>query len=461
MPSAATAKILDASLAARPAGRGRACYAAFRRILAGSHVVSLTDQALVSAASFLALIMIGRWGGPSQLGAYAIGGSVLALMIAAQEALVTRPYAIQLHRPPGTPAEHAFGSLLFSFLLSAAGSLGLGAVALAMIGFDAHRDLVAICAVLAAVIPFILLREFARRFAFAHLRTRNALRIDLAAAALNIAALGWLGWTGRLSAVTAFAATGISCAICTVAWLCLARGQFAFRFAKAGATVKQSWAMGKWLLSGQLALQAQGYMTYWLSLVVAGAAVTGVYAACMSIVSFANPLLFGFFNILTPRSVQALRNGGGSGLRRQAAFDALLLLAAMSVFCLVIFVAGEPAMRLLFPAMAYEGIGRILEVLALAALASAVGVPASIALAGADRARAVAAVMVATAVLNVVLVWALITQWGLLGAAYGVLASEIVGSAGRWAVFLALVPGRLRNPSISTTDPTLERRLSA
>jgi Na+-driven multidrug efflux pump len=159
--------------------------------------------------------------------------------------------------------------------------------------------------------------------------------------------------------------------------------------------------------------------------------------------------------------VQALRNGGGSGLRRQAAFDALLLLAAMSVFCLVIFVAGEPAMRLLFPAMAYEGIGRILEVLSLAALASAVGVPASIALASADRARAVAAVMVATAVLNVVLVWALITQWGLLGAAYGVLASEIVGSAGRWAVFLALVPGRLRNPSISTTDPTLERRLSA
>ena len=49
--------------------------------------------------------------------------------------------------------------------------------------------------------------------------------------------------------------------------------------------------IGKWLLSGQLAMQAQGYMTYWLTLAIAGTLATGIYTACMSIVAFANPLL--------------------------------------------------------------------------------------------------------------------------------------------------------------------------
>lgn len=127
-------------------------------------------------------------------------------------------------------------------------------------------------------------------------------------ALLFVVSLVWLGRTGQLSAATAFLSLAGSCGLACLAWLYLARRQFALRLAHFSATLVQSWTLGKWLLSNQLAVQAMGYVTYWLSLMTGGAVVTGIYAACTSIVAFANPLIFGFFNILTPRFVRTLRS---------------------------------------------------------------------------------------------------------------------------------------------------------
>jgi len=453
LPIAATAQALSAEsgkrVASWPAGQG------LLRLFSGKHVLAWADQAVVSATSFLTLIMIARWTDANQLGAYAIGVSVLAVLLATQDSLITRPYAIQLYRPLGTPAEHAFSSLLLSFLLSAMGMLVLSAAALALSAFGAPRESAEITWALAGTIPFVLIREFARRFSFAHFKMFQALMVDVVVAALNVVLLGWLGWAGQLSAVTAFGAVGVSCAIGAIGWLYLARSEFAFRVGQVRATLKQSWVLGKWLFSGQLALQTQGYMTYWLSMVIAGAAVTGIYAACTSIVAFANPLLFGFFNILIPKSVRALRIEGGAGLRRQAAWDSLLLAAVMSLFCVLILVVGEEVMEFLYPGAEFKGHGQILAVLAFASLAAAIGAPASIALASAERARAGANVTAATAVLNVILVWWLMTNWGLLGAAYALLISEVVGNLGRWIAFLVLVTGSSRRRSdLDSHGPT-------
>ena len=439
MPIVATARLISQP-GQKPAGRP--AWQALVCLVSGNHALGWADQATVSATNFLTLIMIGRFTGASELGAYAVGSSMLALLLATQESLVTRPYSIQLHRSPGTPAQHAFSALSLSVLLSALGMVLLGGAALALSAFGAHRQPVEIAWAVAGAVPFVLLREFARRFAFAHLQTFRALMLDAAVAAFSVAALAWLGWTGRLSAVTAFAALAVSCALAAFGWLYLARREFALCLAALRPTLTQSWALGRWLLSGQIALQVQGYLTYWLSLLIAGAAATGVFAACMSIVAFANPLLFGFYNIATPRFVRTLQSEGTAGLRRQAARDSLLLVAAMAAFCLLVFWAGEDVMHVLYPGAEYAGNGHLLSVLAAAALAAAAGAPASLALASTEQTRPVAAVMTFAAALNVVLLWWLMPAWGLLGAAYAALIAEAAGSVGRWATFLALVPKR-------------------
>src|SRR6266404_9159719 len=121
------------------------------RFVSRVHVLALTDQAVVSAASFLTMVIIGRATDPSQLGAYAIAISVLASSYTIQGSLITLPYSIQRHRPLGTPAEHAGGSLAQSSILSAVAAILLMAIALAMFVRGAERELTAMTWALAAV----------------------------------------------------------------------------------------------------------------------------------------------------------------------------------------------------------------------------------------------------------------------------------------------------------------------
>jgi O-antigen/teichoic acid export membrane protein len=284
------------------------------------------------------------------------------------------------------------------------------------------------------------MREFARRFAFAHLAVSQALILDTSIAVLTLAAAGMLYWADAVSAAAILAVTAICCAAATTVWLYAARQQFAVGFSRLRATSRQCWELGKWFLWAQLGVQIQGYATPWLALVLGGAAVAGIFAACASIVAFTNPVIFGFCNVLTPKFVRIIENNGIVALRKRAISDALVLGGILSAFCLIIFLFGADLMRLLYRDEVYAGHSDVLGLLALAAVVAAVGIPASLALAAAGRARPVAAVMLLSAGVNTLLVIFLLPKWGLLGAAYAVLIGETVGAIGRWAAFWLLVP---------------------
>ncbi len=422
-------------------------------------VLALLDQAVVSATSFFTTVMVGRYSNPAELGAYAIGISVLAAMYASQGSLISNPYSIQRFRVLGTPAQHAGSTLAQSAMLSTMVTVLLAATALGLYAFGAGPQLIAMTLVLAAVAPFALLREFGRSFSFTHLEVAQSLVLDLAVAAMQISMLAWLGWTGRMSAITAFGTLGASCGAVAIASLCFARARFVIELREVRATMKLSWHLGKWLALGQAATQLRRFSPYWLLVLIAGAATTGVYAACMSIVAFANPVIFGLGNILTPKAVLAWKEGGAERLRRQIVRDALLLGVVMASFCVVVLFAGEDLMRFLYHGKEYEGHAHIVAALAFATLASAIGMPASSALAAMERPRATVGVAALASIVTVVLVWWLMREWGLAGAAYGSLAGSVVASAGLWLAFLALVRrhgGQVDDaaPSLCPTSPS-------
>src|SRR5581483_8839465 len=97
-------------------------------------------------------------------------------------------------------------------------------------------------------------------------------------------------------------------------------------------------------------------------------------------------------------------------------------------------------MQFLYHGKEYEGHGQMLTVLALAVFATTAGMPASFGLATMGRPRAIVAVAITTAVLSVILIWLLMMEWGLLGAAYGLLAGNLIGAVGRWVAFWTLIP---------------------
>jgi hypothetical protein len=141
--------------------------------------------------------------------------------------------------------------------------------------------------------------------------------------------------------------------------------------------------------------------------------------------------------------------GGVSRLQREIVRDTLLLGTGMALFCLLVGFGGEKAMHLLFGPH-YEGQGHTLLVLALAMLASALGMPASNALSAIERPHAIFWASLSAMVVTVVVVWFLMLKWGLIGAAYGSLAGNAMGASARWAAFLCLVqqvaPKQRRTP---------------
>lgn len=421
------------------------------RLVSRGPVLACADQAVVSATSFLTLIMMAWWTDPSQLGAFAIGLSVLGVSLAIQHSLVSMPYAIQRHRPPELAGEHAFCCLLNSGLFSMLAVVLLAVAALGLSAFGAGQEPVHTAWALAAVMPLVLTKEFARDFALARLAWHRAVVLDVAAASIQLAAIGCLGLTGRLSPLTAYAAIGLSCGIAALGWLCVSRADFAFRIGQLRTILRQNWELGRWLFLSKSAILVQGYSTYWISMFVAGAAVTGLYAACMSVVAFANPVLLGLYNFFVPKAVLAWKDGGVGGLRKRAFGDALMLGTSMGAFFVLVLYAGEDVMRLLYPDQAYRGHGLTVAILALGTLVAAVGIPASNALASMERPRPIAGVAGFSAALNLVLVWLLIAEWGLLGAALGVVAANLVGTGGRWIVFLAFTrQGRHEPPAEAT-----------
>lgn len=430
--------VIGAGEARGESGRNRR--SKLHRLLFSDHVLAWTDQCLVSAMAFVVLAVIAWHADIAQVGIYAACSAILAVALAAQDALVTRPYTINIHRSAAPTAEHAFAALTLSFLLSLILMGLLGVVALSAWAIGAERSWVTMAWMLALAGPPVLMREFARRYAFAHLRVRQAFLLDATVVALNLGCLAGLAWSGQVTAVTALGTQIVSSAIGAAGWLLLVRSEFAPRIAILPEIAKRSWSAGKWLLSNQVALQAQGYTSHWLTLALLGAASTGIYTACASTVAIANPFVFGLINVMVPKSARSFAEAGSRGVQRRAALDALVLGGLMSAFCVALFLAGEEAMRILFHASGDNRL--VLLLLGLGSLAGCIGVPASVALITADRARAVAFVTVTTAALNLGLALWLLPTLGLLGAAIAALAAETVGSIGRWAILLR-ISGRL------------------
>lgn len=413
--------------------------AALTRIVFGTHFLALVDQAVVSGTSLLSTVLVGRWTVPSELGVYTIGLSILGSLLAVQDALILLPYTIQRHHPSRTPAEHAGISLLHSVCLAAAATAALAIAAAGMLALRADANLTWLIWMLVLTVPFALQREFGRGYAFAHLRVADVLILDAAVAALQLGILGWLGWTSRMSAVGACAALGSACALTSLVWLYRARSNFVIRADQVKRATAESWRLGKWLCAGQLTVSMQGYASYWLLPLLVSMAETGVYAACTTIASLANPLLTAFRNTLTPRAVLAFKEGGGANLRHQAFRDALVLAGGMSLFCVAIFFGGDTLVRLVFHEPEYGGQGHVITVLAVAMMVAAAGAPASNALASMERPQAIVLATSAGTVVTLASVWILSVQWGLLGAAYGTLAGSVAGAAARWVAFLAVL----------------------
>lgn len=285
---------------------------------------SVIDQAFVSAANFLSILILARAMPPAAFGAFMLAHTGLLLATSLQTSLVT-----QAHNMLGAGRE---GAAYVRFttglaLVQLAGSAALGAT-LALIGALIWRwhsvaagALVMVLA--AALIPWMA-QEFFRRVLFTRSEARAAAVNDLVSYGLQlagVAALAYASGAGGPSpeqALLVFGGSSLAAAGLGL-WQVrahLARPASGRWFASLTRTGAEAWEFGKWLLAQQAMNWFGGSGHGWLLAAIVGTEKFGMYRAAYQIVNVLNPLRQAGMNYLPARAGRAFALEGVAGLDR-------------------------------------------------------------------------------------------------------------------------------------------------
>jgi O-antigen/teichoic acid export membrane protein len=223
--------------------------------------------------------------------------------------------------------------------------------------------------VLAAMTPFILLREFGRRHAFAHLRLPRAIAVDGTAAAVQMVGMVTLARAGWLGPASTFVLVGMGCGTVGLVWGARARHEFEFDRTQVMPQLRENLLFGRWIFASQVTSLINSYLVHWLLAFHQNVSATGLFAACSTLVMLSNPFIQGFSNVLIPWISRSYAEGQLTSLRRVVASATLVIGIVMGLFFAVIHVGGGQLLAILFGSN-FVGHGATLSVLAAGTLVS-------------------------------------------------------------------------------------------
>jgi len=401
-------------------------------------ILSLADQAVASATNFATGIIIARTCSQGELGLYMLGFSVILLVTDLQTSLISTPYMVYAPRLKGRAHASYTGSTLLhqlSFSLFIILALLCGAFAARM--GAGPRGLGPVLWALVAAIAFIMLREYARRVCFARLKLLTAFLLDTCIAVGQIGGLLLLARFHLLTASRAYWVIGSACGVALLWWLWSDREFYHPRIIESRADLRKNWISGKWVFASGL-VWAVGMNLYpWFLAAFRGTASTGVWAACLGVVSVANPALLGIQNLVGPKIAHEYAAAGSKALRRLVLKIAAVISLPVSLLCLALILWGGRLVILVYGSQ-YAGNSRVVAILALSVLISAPAFCFSRALYATERADLDFLVNFAALFVMVTLGFWLVRDFGALGAALGLLGGNFATSALKAGVYLRL-----------------------
>lgn len=433
-----------------------ACSGVVSRLAAARRpLAAMLDQALVSGASFTAVVLIGRVSGERQLGLYSLAASLVVLAIRGQESLVLVPYTVFAPRAGDERRRQiATSALTLSGWISLALMAVLAIAVTVMMITGMFSRLAVVLAALFAAAPALLLRDFARRFALTDFRFSQVLKMDGAVTLLQVAALLGLALGGGLSAASGIAVCGGACGLVAVVWLIRSIGwekRFAYGRGWLLSDWRASWSLGSWLLAGNVIGIVQAYALHWLLAVLLDVEATGAFAAIATLAGMANPLVIGLGNFLMPAIAHAYAAQGAEGIWRLALRATGWLAAALVMICLLAAAVGGQALTLLYGAR-FGGHSAAFTLLVVGAAAAALDTAAEHALRTLNKTRSVFIANLLALLTTLALAAWLVPRYGVIGAAGSMLAGNVMGSIARWSVFWQVLDSRLPIAGSSASD---------
>lgn len=416
-----------------------------------NNIVALLDQGIVSVANFFTGLIIGRICTKEQFGLYALGFTVITMGICVQDSLILTPYTIHSPRLKGVElsqykASTFFHQLLYSLcilflliLFRAGLSLGVG-----------PPGMVPVAEALIFVTAFILLRNYARRVSFAALNMGEALALDCVVSLLQIGGLVALAYFDSLAASGAYWIVGMACGIGTIPWVLSKRKDLRIQYGKAISDLKRNFSTGKWILASGLLWTMVISVYPWLLATFHGAASTGVWAACVGVINFCNPVFLAMQNSFSPKIAHTYANVEVDVFRSFSLQVTRVFGFVLAPFCIVLMFFGERLVTGMYGGK-YAGTGFIVLILALDFLISALTFPLSRVLFTIGRADVDFKINLVMLLCLLSFGILLVMRFGPIGAAASLLITDLTCLVCRYIALSRLVP-------LSTERPVLESK---
>lgn len=421
----------------------------------GRGVASIADQASTAAVGFLCSVFIGRFLGAEALGVYAITSVFVLLVSAAQAAVILEPMSVFGAKKPGEEMSRYCG-----FLAALEGfAVGLFTIALALgtlVAFAAgfiERTLFLALLAGALYANFLCLQYFVRRQFYVRQQPYLATIQSMAYLALVACAFAALWWFGGLTIAKVY----LVLSLCSVA-VCLAQGKHLAKAAqwpeKAQAKhyARDHWSFGKWVLLGV----PLGFMNYYGYFFIVGGLLSteaaGQLKAVDVLIAPFGQIAIGLTLMLLPMTARNIDRMSLPAQRRLALRMALPLVTLAALYAAMVLLAGEYALGLLFPGNMAASLP-LVGVMALLPIFQALPIPAGIILSALQRPH-LRFVSYGVAVLTAFCVSIpMMLSHGLIGAAVGMLTSQILFAVLQWMCLFWLWRRLASRPASGSQDP--------
>jgi O-antigen/teichoic acid export membrane protein len=309
--------------------------------------LSAIDQAVISAANFLATILLARFITPTQLGVYAVGFTAIFFVRAVQEGVIIQPL-------------NAMGAVLelpeFRRYVSTTGIFQLGialttALAVALLGWILTTTGNDTAGPAMATLWFALLawqlQEYLRRLFYTCGEVWRAVLNTILSSLVRLGFILYLGFNGRLSGAAGIHAIGLGSLAAFGLGFWQARRYWTPHLLDLRQTWTQNWGFGRWILGGTV---ANWFTIQFYPVLTAGMidfAAAGAFQVLQNLVAPVHVLLRASDTFLTPRIARIFHRDGYPRLRRILTLTYLVVGLPVIGLLLVAVIFARPLLEML------------------------------------------------------------------------------------------------------------------